>query len=492
MSGASTLPSTRIDSEFEPSRSEPPTSRGLATWAGVFVATILILSAPAVISVYARPFAFGLITLVATVWVALRPSEGAAAGWEIILVAGVYLPMRSANLGGSNPVLVYWALAQALLATVLLFACVFGGGRAAGSARQNAGIFALAAFIFYSLLNCAYSLHLGNATSDIARQLYGVLIFAVFFWAAARLFQTRAAAERMLYHTTAVLTAAAVVYAAEALALNGARLNLLGAWSRVLTPSPLYWAWAAVMASTGTWPLRQAGLRWLVFSCCVLAVALAGSRGDLYGIALAVVLMNAFAPGASPVRRAAAFAVLLLLAAVFAGLGTYLTQLPGALGALAVRFNPVSDASLAARLNQWAASKAALSHHSVWGIGLGGRVGWFFPGTGYVVTDYIDNGWAYVLVKFGIAGTLPFLLFFLRRTWSATKALLISASPASRAVVGSVVLVASQMFGAPIMLQFEGAAVCGVIMALTQLAGDEPQRQQGGLAGGEAPGRLIA
>lgn len=306
----------------------------------------------------------------------------------------------------------------------------------------------LQVFVSVAVLASAYGLVRGNEPSYVVRQLFGSLLLAAYF----------------------------------ALALEGAEeKTFLQSLRRYGVPCALgfvgYYAWVfsqygihkeitsigTQAAILGVMFIAVPGWKWKVASSLMLAVPLLlVVRRDLAAFALALVVIWAFSAKSVLLRVSyfllAAFLVLISLAPPYVGM-----VLDAALGTTSIeRFLPAGarDAtSIEDRGLQLAEAGMILQQSPVFGYGMGASLGWQSVARGDMEQAYVDNGWAYVAVKMGIAGILAFgwfLVDLIRRMPGASV-------PLSTCLLSLVLLV---MFAEPVFFQFTTSPFVGAMAGL--------------------------
>jgi hypothetical protein len=382
-----------------------------------------------------------VLALALAIHVYRRPKDSIVAGPMFLLAANVFLP-NSARFDYTipNPELYFYA-AGILFITL----AAVGGIGLRGTCRLPVSLWAFcSAAIGASVFGYLH----GNETSYILRQLYGTLLFVAYFALAQQCGDEETFLQKARKY--GVLCALAFfIYYAWVFSEYGIHKEITTVGLQAGILSILFAA--------------RAGWRWKLASGIMFLVPLLLVwRHVIASFVLALVIMLALRTK-SRLRRWASWCV--VAAVVLATLvpDNAQTILDTAMGSAAMdRLLPEGardSTSIADRSVQLLEAGLIVQQSPVFGSGMGAMLEWQSVARKGMAQAYVDNGWAYVLTKMGLAGAVTFgwfLLEMIRRMRHASVGL--------SACLLSMVLIA--MFAVPVFLQFETSPFVGVIAGL--------------------------
>ncbi len=415
----------------------------------------------------------------------LNPRSALWLGSAILMVAFVVFPSTPPDtLFGTAPPTeyYYWAVASALIALglgiALLFRWIAVRPQVTRRLRSPESA-AMAVMFLVCLASGIYGQLIGNDPSLVLRQFYGTLLFFMTYLYTLYFLPSTKDVDWILskLKTAAVLTGLA--YSIWLILLNREWFGALwaegGSYYRVATPLAHYAGMFAVVtfAQLTTSGRPRTKSRFFVeFLICAVALALFGARAStLVAIASILLLISLRLWKSFGLVWLRDLALFLLLAIV-----SFLllqTVSPGSdfVKAVAQRFLAPweMDASYEGRLAQWSAIVESVKDHPLFGVGLGGKLTFYFPYVRQIMTwNYIDNGWGFTLHKMGLLG-LGALLFMLARFVITSKKLLRSGRTFSDhslhyALVGAFAYSVLAMFSGPSFFHFLSAGISGIFL----------------------------
>jgi len=389
--------------------------------------------------------ALGLAILVAR-----KPEESVPAGLLFMLAAMTLLPARArfhyvdSQTIGIDWQQYYWAAGSLIIA----LAALYGVGLSA-LLRAPAS---LKVFLLVAIASAIFGFFRGNEISYVIRQLYGSILFVLYFVIAGV-----AGDEELLFRrlkTFGILIAVAffVYYA-----------SVFNEWGfhKEDTSLPIQMGvFATLLCVKG---LIEKRLSWITSSGVLfIASFLLFFRNILLTFFFAATLALAM-QSTSRMRRLFCFAVaaLILLPSVFPSGAQFAADLLEEKAPRLYNLLPegTRDAkTLMDRNIQFVAGAALLLQSPVLGGGMGAELTWS-SALGDRDEKFVDNGWAYLMVKMGCAGILTFgwLLITILRCMSR-ESLTFSIS------LLAILMIA--MFSQPICFQFTMSPIAGALAGI--------------------------
>lgn len=390
---------------------------------------ISVLSGP-LYALVAAGLTFGVIAF-------FRPSAGLWLSPCLIMLASLVAPPEGFQYGaGYSPELTYWAGALCLVFVSLLFRYIWSRGTvhiAWGSGIAVSPPRALFAFLAFCIFSAALGLMRGYSIGNVGKQLYGCLLFCMYFLFALRFAPREKDGHRVLRNLWWGGVGACFLYlviyfwkmGSEGVRKDLTILSAYGAGLSVLSIPELlmpgrrsskFRLWISVAILLGV-PFF-AGYKRGVASFAVCALVWAGLRLR------------------STLKRSVVVVVALAVVGVLLGTGL-LDPIVESVGEVPVlsqfKLGDVqTNYSVFLRLEELRQVIDSLHGVPLLGTGLGSTLSWYDP---YARTvweqETLDIGWGYLLVKIGIVGTVIFLWLLLiifvpalRRRLSGTEAAL--------------------------------------------------------------------
>jgi len=413
--------------------------------AGVMSGVIAVAFAATVVAI-AGTFNFMHILLTAlavvlSVRVYRHPEEAIAAGPLFLLASNVFLPSSARVNAEIRPwEMYYWAVGIFLITGA---ACWRLGCRVLFELPRS-----LQVFLLVAIAASVYGFTHGSEPSYVLRQLYGSLLLGAYF-ALGLHSMGEASFLRVLRPYGVACALAFLVYYAFLFGELGVHkeMSSLGTQAAML---------AILFAVRGGWKW------WLAAGIMLLVPLLLVERRGLAGFTLAMVLMWAFRAKSRALRTGswllAGVIVVVSLAPPYVGM--ILDTLTGS-----STFDELipegsrDESTVQERGAQLAQASVALQRSPVFGSGMGAVFDWESPVQGQVATAYVDNGWAYLLTKTGLAGLLAFGWFVVTLiTWMPGSSVPI------RVCLLSVLLLV--MFAEPVFFHFSTSPFVGAMAGL--------------------------
>jgi hypothetical protein len=382
--------------------------------------------------------------------VAHRPEEAVPAGLLFMLVAMTLLPSE-ARLRFIDPrydqswQMYYWAAGS--LVIVLAALC-----RVGFSSLWRAPAL-LKTFLVVAVASAVFGFWRGNDPGYVVRQLYGSILLVLYFVIACAVGDEELLFLRLRTFGVLVSFAFFVYYA-----------SVFSEWGfhKEDTSLPIQMGvFAALLFVRGVLEKR---LFWIAPSGVLfIASFLLFFRNILLTFLFAAAL--AFAVGSASRIRKLFFlgvAALILLPSIFPLGAQYVLDM---LEKNAPRMYEVlpegtsSAATLMSRNLQLVLGAAAILKSPVFGEGMGAELAWEDPARGSVEQAYVDNGWAYVMIKMGIAGVIAFgwLLFTMLRCMSRQS---------STISISLLAILLIAMFSEPFCFQFTTSPIAGALAGM--------------------------
>jgi hypothetical protein len=381
-----------------------------------------------------------------------QPAEAVPAGWLFMLATMTLLPSEArfhyldARTEGIDWQMYYWAAGSLIVALAGLYSV--------GSSSLFRAPAALKAFLLVAIASGIFGFLRGNDTSYVIRQLYGSILFVLYF-VIARTAGDEDLLFRRLKTFGLLLALAFFVYYASV-------FSEFGFHKEDTSVTSLMGIIAAFLFVKG---LVERRTSWLASSVVVFGASLLFFfRHVFLYFSFAVVLALAMR-SASRIRRVFWFGVaaLILLPSVFpTGAQFVLDTLQDKAPAI-VEFLPDSTGTkdaktLLDRSMQLGAGAAMVMQSPVFGGGMGAILSWSGE-LGDRVQLFVDDGWAYLIVKMGCAGVLAFgwLLISILRCMSR-RSLAISIT------LLAILMIA--MFSEPFCFQFTTSPIAGALAGM--------------------------
>ncbi len=176
----------------------------------------------------------------------------------------------------------------------------------------------------------------------------------------------------------------------------------------------------------------------------LIALGVSFTRGYWMAAGLACTLVAVMLRG--PVRRIAAFWLVLLVVIVSGGITIFSAKFIGILISMADRLStftsPLRVLSVQERMAETRAALDMIRSSPVFGRGLGAEVSYMSPLQHHVVTgSFVHNAYLFIWLKLGLIGLVSFLIFYVQGVRMAVRAAARSASPLARALLVSCVAV---------------------------------------------------
>lgn len=391
-----------------------------------------------------------VVALGVTVQVYKHPEHAVIAGPVFLMACNVFLP-ASARFDYRDEIWQEYFWATGILFITLAAAIRTGWAAALELPRP------LMAFLAVAGAASVYGLFRGNGPSFVLRQLFGLLLFVTYF-ALARHYgdETFFLKQTRAYGVPCVL--AFVVYYVWVFGEYGLHKEISSLGTQASGLAILYaagvgWKWRGATAAM------------------LLAPLLLVERRALVAFVLGVLLIWALTVASLP-RKILAWTcvcVLLLFSLSPPYVGMVLEALTGTSMLDQLLPNGARDAtSIEDRGVQLAEAALIVTHSPIFGKGLGSELEWASATRKFMSQNYVDNGWAFVLVKMGLAGALTFFWFvvgMVRRMRRGPVAL-------SASLLAMLLLV---MFAEPVFFQFTTSPLLGAMAGLLYREADRAQ-----------------
>jgi hypothetical protein len=382
-----------------------------------------------------------------------KPQEAIPAGWLFMLAAMTLLPVTARlhyldiRTEGIDWQQYYWAAGSLIVLLAALY-------RVGISSVLHAPA-SLKAFLLVAITSSIFGYFRGNEVSYVIRQLYGSILFVLYFviaWVVGN--------EELLFRR---LKGIAPLVALTLFVYYVSVFSQFGFHKEDTSVTSQLGLVATFLFVKGVIERRSS---WLAPSVVVLgASTLFFFRhvflGFLFAIALALAMRNA-----SRIRRQLCFgiAALILLPSMFPSgaqfvVDTVEEKAPELFGRLPESTGTRDAASMLVRYAQLGSAAAALMQSPLFGYGMGSNLQWYDPDEKYVEQPFVDNAWAYLLVKMGFAGILAFcwVLVTLLRCMSR-RSLAISICLLTIFLIG--------MISEPLCFQFTTSPIAGALAGI--------------------------
>ena len=382
-----------------------------------------------------------LLALVIAVRAYQWPQSAVASGPLFLLACNVFLP-SSARIFGVTETwqLYFWAVGIFLITAAALLG---GGYRTLFRLPRS-----MVAFLLVALVASAYGFARGNESSYVMRQLFGALLLGAYFGLASQ-----ARDDEHFYRTLrvygCVCAIAYVVYYASVFSEYGIHreMGTLGTQGVIL---------AILFAGRGGWRW------WAAAGLMLMLPLLVNERRAVAAFVLALVIIGAFRTR-STILRGLAW-VLAIVIVIVSLVPRYVeaildTATDTKMFDQLIPEGGRDSASIEDRSMQLVGAAVAVNRSPILGLGMGGRLEFESVSLGSLDEAYVDNGWAYLLTKTGIAGLLAFAWFaiaFIR--WLPGNSV-----PLAACALAMLLLV---MFAEPVFFQFSTSPFMGAVVGL--------------------------
>lgn len=379
-----------------------------------------------------------------------RPAEAIPAGWLFMALTMTLLP-ATARFHYLDPATegidwqqYYWAAGS----LVIVLAALYGVGF---SRLMRAPAFCKA-FALVSIVSAVFGLFRGNDTSYVIRQLYGSILFVLYFAIANSVGDEELLFRRLKTFGPLVAFTFFVYYA-----------SVFYEWGfhKEDTSLPIQLGMLAALLFVKT--VAEKRLAWLTSSMALFAASfLLFFRNILLTFCFAAALAIALQTKRRILKIACFVAAALILVPSVLPFGAqYALNLveekaPGLYDILPEGTHDTK--TLVDRSIQLAASVALLAQSPVLGAGMGNEFTWTSD-LGDRDQAFVDNGWAYLMVKMGCAGILVFGWLLV-----ATLRCMSRESLAISITLLAILLIA--MFSEPVCFQFTMSPIAGGLAGL--------------------------
>ncbi len=406
--------------------------------AGTFLAFVLVLTA-------AVTGGMPALVMALAVGLAIRvyhhPQEVIAIGPLFLMACNVFLPTSARFVDGPQASeLIYWAVGLLLITVAAVFR-----GRWSLLLRLP---LSLRTFLIVVLTSSVYGFMRGNDPSYVFRQLYGSLLFVAYFAFAQESGDEEFFLRNLRKYGVACVLAFLVYYAWIFGELGIHKENT---------------SFSTEVAIPGILFLARGGWKWWMASAMMFTVPLLLiARHNIVVFPLALAIMWAFTT-ASRIRRW--LSCVLAGSIVLASLAPPYVEiildyaLRSATLAQIVPQGAQDSSSIADRGLQLGVAVSAVENSPVLGGGMGAEIEWQSVLRGDLTQGFVDNGWAYVALKMGLAGCVVFGWFvvaLLRRMGGASL-------PLSTCLLSVLLLT---MFTEPVFFQFTLSPLVGTAAGL--------------------------
>jgi hypothetical protein len=390
------------------------------------------------------------LALALAVWVMREPREAVPAGWLFMLAAMILLPsearLRFIDDRYDEVWQMYFWAAGSL---VIVLASVYRIGM---SALWRVP-WSMKAFVCVAVISSIYGFSIKAQPSYVVRQLYGALLFFLYFAIAQAVGDEEILFQR-LKTIGLILAFALLVYYASVFSQFG--------FHKEDTSVTTQFGFLATFLFVKGYIEKR--VNWFFSSAVILGASLLFFMRHvfltfLFALALAIAVQSV-----SRVRKILCFGVaaMILLPSIFPPGAQFVVDtvehnFPALFDVLPA--GTADATSLMSRNVELVAGGAVLLQSPVLGAGMGSELSWDDPGRGFVEQAFVDNGWAYLMVKMGLVGILVFIwvLFTILRC----------VSRASLAVsICLIAILAVAMFSEPICFQFTTSPIAGALAGL--------------------------
>lgn len=354
----------------------------------VFLPLAMLLDA---VPLWLMAVAVGLALLI---W--FHPQEAAPAGILFMFLGSVVLPVARGDAPSQTPPEMYYWACGLLIIT------------GAGIARLRSRLFqiprSLKAFLAVGVLAAIYGLAQGISFGYVMRQFYGILLLIAYVAIAVH-FGSESLLVRRIQTYGFICALVFLGYYLAVFAKYGIekQLNPAGPGAALL---------ATVLITSG---LNEKKLGRMAVALILMVVpALLLARSAFLTPLVAALLVIALGAKSRAVKLlffvgAIGLGLVGIVPAVADNVGDSISTILGPNSAVPLEIFHAD--TLLGRVMQLASALTTLRAHPLLGAGLGSNFEWFEPGFGWMEAALVDNGWAYLLAKTGIAGLVTFLWF---------------------------------------------------------------------------------
>lgn len=374
-----------------------------------------------------------LVVLLVACYLILRPRDGFWLAFVLLIfaVSAIRGPAIRETASDVEDLWV-WGVAPAACAAAMSIGLLFAANRRREPSPRRLRSMLVPTFAFAGvfLISIIYGLGLGNDVSTMARQGSGSLLLFAFCYLGARLCRSTEEIWLIVKRVQWLLFAYCVYYLLRYLPAN---LAALGSWNPTLVREPtnplLFFSGycLAVCLCLVLFSDNRRERLWAILTAPIFAMVavMSGSRSIVGATVVGAAFLLLIKYVKSPVKLGA---LLVLLGVIsFSSpkerLASLLRMTP--LGErVASRFlvSAEEDESYRLRVAQMRAVLRELRENPLLGAGTGGTITYENPlsyGETYRRASFVDNGIGFLLLKFGLLGTLVFAwwaIVFLRRT----------------------------------------------------------------------------
>jgi hypothetical protein len=385
------------------------------------------------------------LAIIISVLVFNRPQEAPSAGVLFLFGASIVLPYASRfDFTLVSNEMYYWAAGLLMITAAAVLRI--------GLRRVFAIPISAKVFLGLALVSALYAEINGAPTSYVIRQFYGVLLLILYFGIAQQ-----AGDEELIVRRTAtfgVLCAVLffVYYAAvfaeygfhKEIGFNGTQASFL----------------AIILFLTA---LERRNALWAAGGLALFGVpVLIFMRKDVLTFLMALPMAFAMKLKSKLMRLVCfVFIGMIALTALFPPVTQIVSENMKSLAVLDdIMPSGIQDStSLYERSLQLGVALATIRSHPLLGAGLGSIFQWESPSLGFLEVGYIDNGWAYILQKMGLLGTVAFAWFLVTVLRNVSvKFVALSACLLAATIV--------TMFSEPVFLHFTTAPFLGTFAGL--------------------------
>jgi hypothetical protein len=398
-----------------------------------------------------------ILALGLSILILQKPQEALPAGWLFMLAAMTLLPVTGrfhyidAQTEGIDWQQYFWAAGSLIVVIAALYKV--------GVSRVLQAPAFCQAFLVVALISGIFGFSRGNNVSYVARQLYGSILFAVYFVIAWAIGDERLLFRRLRTYGVLIAFAFIVYY-----------ISVFAEWGfhKEDTSLPIQMGMVAALFFAKGWFDKKLG--WLAPSAILLLASfLLFFRNILLTFCFAAALAMAM-QSSSRIWRALCFGVatLILLPSVLPFGAQYALNIVEDKAPELYDMLPEGThdtKTLTDRSIQLAASAALLLQSPVLGQGMGNEFRWTSD-LGDRDQAFVDNGWAYLAVKMGFLGILAF-------GWLLVSTLRCMSKQSLPISITLLAILSIAMFSEPVCFQFTMSPIAGGLAGLLY-AGKHP------------------
>jgi small basic protein len=407
---------------------------------GVIVAAILGIVVATVGFTYAMPTMLMALAIALAVRVYQNPVEAAVVGPLFLMAASVLLPSDARFDIEINAWQIYfWAVG--------LFLITLGAFLKVGYKILFTLPASLQTFLVVAVVASVYGFVHGNQSSFVIRQLFGSLLLGAYFALALQgLDEEHFLRAFRFYGVVCVLGFCA--YYAWVFDQYGVHKEMI--------PLPTHTSILAILFVG-----RRGWKWWLAAGVMMVVPFLVIARRDLSIFALGLALICAFTTRLRLFRWAmwVLAGVIVVASLVPSYVGVVLDTMAGTSVSDLIPEGSKDTITIEQRGLQLAEAADIVRNSPVLGEGMGGTLRWIDRYRGSLDQLYIENGWAYLLTKMGLAGVMSFLWFVVSLIrWMPGRSVSISACLLSMLLL--------LLFVEPVFFSYLTAPLAGAIAGL--------------------------